>query len=133
MLAKTNRNDAAGPASLVRTGWFRQVHVKTAYGHVVHAEPATRTLLARMRCDLENQIRGVLQTYGLIVGKAPRRLVKRADEIVAEELVAKPELAGQVESLLAMRASVAERIAAIDPGPGEDQGRLPSAQHPPRS
>ena len=114
MLAKTDRNDAAGLAQLVRTGWFRQVHVKAESSHVVRAELATRTLLVRMRCDLENQIRGVLKTFGLVIGKAPSRLVKRAHEIVADELATKPELASLVESLLAMRASVVERIEALD-------------------
>ena len=56
MLAnKTDRNDAAGIAQLVRTGWFRQVHVKAEASHAVRAELATRTLLVRMRCDLENR------------------------------------------------------------------------------
>jgi transposase len=114
MLAKTDRNDAAGLAQLVRTGWFRQVHVKAESSHVVRAELATRTLLVRMRCDLENQIRGVLKIFGLVVGKAPSRLVKRAHEIVADALCAKPELASLVESLLAMRASIVERIAELD-------------------
>ena len=71
MLAKTDRNDpgahaarrvgwwAAAIAQLVRTGWFHQVHVKAEASHAVRAELATRTLLVRMRCDLENQIRGV--------------------------------------------------------------------------
>ena len=44
MLAKTDRNDAAGLAQLVRTGWFRQVHVKAESSHAVRAELATRTL-----------------------------------------------------------------------------------------
>jgi len=105
---------AAGIAQLVRTGWFRQVHVKAETSHAVRAELATRTLLVRMRCDLENQIRGVLKTFGLIVGKSPSRLVKRAHELVADELAEKPDFASLVESLLAMRADVVERIAAID-------------------
>ena len=67
-----------------------------------------------MRCDLENQIRGVLKTFGLVIDKAPSQLVKRAHEIVADELATKPELASLVESLLAMRASVVERIEALD-------------------
>ncbi|MDF1587000.1 IS110 family transposase, partial [Marinimicrococcus flavescens] len=86
MLAKTDRNDAAGIAQLVRTGWFRQVHVKAETSHAVRAELATRTLLVRMRCDLENQIRGLLKTFGLVVGKAPSRLAKRAHEIIVDEL-----------------------------------------------
>ena len=114
MLAKTDRNDAAGIAQLVRTGRFRQLHIKAESSHVVRAELATRTLLVRMRCDLGNQIRGVLKTFGLVVGKAPSRLVKRAHEIVADGLAAKPELASLVASLLAMRASIVERIDALD-------------------
>lgn len=114
MLAKTDRNDAAGIAQLVRTGWFRQVHIKAEASHAVRAELATRTLLVRMRCDLENQIRAVLKIFGLVVGKAPGRLVKRAHEIVADELAANPTFANLVESLLATRAGIAERIAALD-------------------
>ena len=67
-----------------------------------------------MRCDLESQIRGVLKTFGPGIGKAPSRLVKRAREIVADELAAKPELASLVGSLLAMRARVVERIGGLD-------------------
>ena len=90
------------------------MHIKAESSHVVRAELATRTLLVRMRCDVENQIRGVLKTFGLIIGKAPSRLVKRAHEIVADELATKPELASLVESLLAMRASIVDRIEALD-------------------
>jgi transposase len=114
MLAKTDRNDAAGIAQLVRTGWFRQVHIKAESSYVVRAELATRTLLVRMRCDVENQIRGVLKIFGLVVGKAPSRLAKRAAEIVGDELAAKPELSNLVQSLLAMRASIVERIEELD-------------------
>jgi transposase len=114
MLAKTDRNDAAGIAQLVRTGWFRQVHVKAEASHAVRAELATRTLLVRMRCDLENQIRGVLKTFGLVIGKAPSRLVKRAHEILADELAEKPEFASLVQTLLAVRADIVDQIAALD-------------------
>lgn len=114
MLAKTDRNDAAGIAQLVRTGWFRQVHVKAETSHAVRAKLATRTLLVRMRCDLENEIRGLLETFGLMVGKAPGRLAKRAHQIVTDELADKPAFASLVESLLAMRADVVERIAGLD-------------------
>ena len=51
---------------------------------------------------------------GLVIGKAPSRLVKRAHEIVADELAAKPELATLAATLLGMRASVVERIEALD-------------------
>jgi len=112
---------AAGIAQLVRTGWFRQVHVKAEASHAVRAELATRTLLVRMRCDLENQIRGVLKTFGLVVGKSPSRLVKRAYELVADELAEKPDFASLVESLLPRSANgrtAGEDGAGGAPAPG---------------
>src|SRR3954453_21103233 len=39
-----DRNDAAGIAQLVRTGWFRQAHDKAKASHAMRAELATRTL-----------------------------------------------------------------------------------------
>jgi transposase len=114
MAAKTDRNDAAGIAQLVRTGWFRRVHMKAEASHVVRATLATRTLLVRMRCDLENQIRGVLKIFGLVIGKAPSRLARRAAEIADDELAAKPELASLVRTLLAMRSAVLEHIGELD-------------------
>ena len=45
---KSDRNDAAGIARIMQTGWFKEVRVK----------------------DLENQIRGLLKNLGLVIGRA---------------------------------------------------------------
>ena len=45
---------------------------------------------------------------------APSRLAERAHEIVAYEPADRPEFASLVETLLAMRADVIERIAGLD-------------------
>jgi transposase len=64
-LNKTDRNDAAGLAQLVRMGWYREVQVKQLAAHGDAALLAGRALLVRQRCELENQIRGLLKNFGL--------------------------------------------------------------------
>jgi transposase len=64
-LNKTDRNDAAGLAQLMRMGWYREVQVKQLGAHGDGALLASRALLVRQRCELENQIRGLLKNFGL--------------------------------------------------------------------
>jgi transposase len=45
MANKTDRNDAAGLAQIVRTGWFRQVQVRSGASYIVRAQLAARTTL----------------------------------------------------------------------------------------
>jgi transposase len=111
---KTDRNDAAGIAQIVRTGWFRQVHVRSEASYVVRARLAARTTLVRQRCEVDNQIRGVLKTFGIVIGKAPGGLRKRAAEIAGDELAHQPELAQLVRMLLALRETLCDRIADLD-------------------
>jgi transposase len=65
---KTDRNDARGLAQIMRTGWFKAVHVKS------HGSQKLRVLLQSRRClldkrlDIERQIRGALKTFGIKVG-----------------------------------------------------------------
>src|SRR5436853_976042 len=59
-LNKTDRNDAAGLAQLMRVGWYREVQVKQLAAHGDGALLASRALLVRQRCELENQIRGLM-------------------------------------------------------------------------
>ena len=66
---KTDRNDAAGLAQVMRTGWYKEVRVKSLDSHGIRALLNGRALLVRVRRDLENQIRGLLKNVGLIIGK----------------------------------------------------------------
>jgi len=65
---KTDRNDARGIAHIMRTGWFKVVHVKS------HASQKLRVLLNNRRCllekrlQIENQVRGTLKVFGLKTG-----------------------------------------------------------------
>ena len=114
MPAKTDRNDAVGLAQIVRTGWCKSVHVKSASSHEVRALLATRSQFVQIRCDLENQIRGVLRTFGIVFGKRVGGFAKRAEEIVSGELDASPTIRTVVESLMKARADILAQIRALD-------------------
>jgi transposase len=111
---KTDRNDAAGLAQVMRTGWYREAHVKSGPSHLARALLASRALLVGMRGDIANQIRGLLKTFGVILGKPKGGFRKKAGEITAADLAESPELARLVETLLAARDEVSRRIAALD-------------------
>src|SRR6201996_9567212 len=59
-LNKTDQNDAEGLAQIMRTGWFRSVHVKSFETHRARALLGARAQLVGMTTRLSNHIRGVL-------------------------------------------------------------------------
>jgi transposase len=67
---KSDRNDAAGIARIMQTGWYREVQAKSPDSHATRALLNSRALLVRIQHDLENQVRGLLKISGLIVGRA---------------------------------------------------------------
>ena len=69
---KSDANDAEGLAQLARTGWYREVYVKSADAHVIRAHLLARRQIAKARRDFENQIRALLRVFGLKVGAVAR-------------------------------------------------------------
>ena len=69
---KSDRNDAAGIARIMQTGWFKEVRVKDLDCHAVKALLASRALLVKIKRDLENQVRGLLKNLGLVIGRAAK-------------------------------------------------------------
>ena len=65
---KTDQNDAEGLAHIVRTGWYRSVHVKSLDAHRTRALLGARAQLVGMTTRLSNHIRGVLKTFGMLPG-----------------------------------------------------------------
>ncbi len=83
-LNKSDRNDARGLAQIVRTGWYREVMVKSMDSQLVRSLLTTRAQLVHMRVDLANQIRGVLKPFGLVAGKGSGQpFVERVRTLVA--------------------------------------------------
>jgi transposase len=73
-LVKTDRRDARGIAQLLRMGWFRPVHAKTASARERRVLLGARDTLVRRTRDLDNSVRGLLRGFGL---RPPRLLRER--------------------------------------------------------
>ena len=84
MVVKTDRKDARGIAQLLRMGWFRPVHRKSADAQEVRALLVGRKLLQGKLRDVELSIRGILRGFGLKVGEISKgRFAARIRELVA--------------------------------------------------
>jgi transposase len=96
-LNKTDHNDAEGLAQVVRTGWYRAVHVKSLEAHQARSLLGARAQLVGMRTRLANMIRGVLKTFGILPG-SERGM--RFDRRVERAMDGSPEVAAIVHPLL---------------------------------
>ena len=83
MTVKTDRRDARGIAQLLRLGWYRPVHAKSASAQEVRALLTARKFIQAKLLDIESGIRGVLRGFGLKVGPISRgRFEARILELV---------------------------------------------------
>jgi transposase len=73
MVVKTDRKDARGIAQLIRMGWFRAVHAKSASSQELRALLTARRLLLDKLRDVELSVRGILRGFGLKLGKVTQR------------------------------------------------------------
>ncbi|MBI1220937.1 MAG: IS110 family transposase [Rhodobacteraceae bacterium] len=111
---KTDHRDARGLAQIVRTGWFKAVQIKSHAAYVNRALLTAREALVGMRVRLENEIRGLLKTFGIMFGKRVGGFRRRAEDIIARELAVAPELLPIFEALMQARHDILARIAALD-------------------
>src|ERR671932_614758 len=72
MIVKTDRKDARGIAQLLRMGWFRPVHCKSAPAQEVRALLVGRKQLQAKMRDVELSLRGLLRGFGLKVGEVSK-------------------------------------------------------------
>src|SRR5471032_1212493 len=108
---KSDRNDAAGIARIMQTGWFKEVRVKDLDSHAVRALLASRALLVKIKRDLENQVRGLLKNLGLVIGRATFNVFAvRAEELIER----RPKLIAAIRPLLEARNAVGEQVSELD-------------------
>ena len=108
---KSDRNDAAGIARIMQTGWFKQVRVKDLDSHAVKALLASRALLVKIKRDLENQVRGLLKNLGLVIGRAKFNVfTMRAEELIE----GRSELVAAVRPLLEARQAIEQQVDDLD-------------------
>ena len=108
---KNDRNDARGLAQIMRTGWYRAVHIKSKESRWLASLLASRELLVATRRNLENQVRGLLKTTGIRLGKVSSGHFQAAVETAAES---RPTLAAVLRPLLLARAEVVKQLAGIE-------------------
>ena len=112
MRNKTDRNDARGLAQILRTGWYRTVHVKSIESHQVRALLSSRKMILTKCIDLENELRGLLKVFG--VRLPPRVGHGGFDELVRPKVLALPEVAKCLVPLLDARVVLYRTYLQLD-------------------
>jgi transposase len=93
----------------VRTGWYREIAVKSVDSQLIRSLLTTRAQLVRMRVDLANQIRGVLKPFGLVAGKGGGQPFM--DRV--RQLVANGPLQEVAEALLSAWQAISDQIGTL--------------------
>lgn len=107
---KTDRNDARSIAQLVRSGWFKSVHVKSVESQELRTLLTSREFLVNKVRDHENEIRGALRPFGLKVGHVGAgAFAGRVRELIAD----RPRLALCMEAALTTREVLMKQLAAL--------------------
>ncbi len=107
---KTDRNDARALAQIMRTGWYRQVHVKSRQCRLWRSLlVARRTVLNEMR-SIENVVRAVLRESGIKLG-TPGRAAFAAR--VRERAGGDTHVMQLVAPLLAILATMMAQLARL--------------------
>jgi transposase len=108
---KTDQNDAEGFAQVMRTGWYRSVHVKSLDAHRARALLGATAQLVGMTTRLSNHIRGVIKTFGLLpVAMRGMPFDKRVEALLA----GRDDVAPIVRPMLAAWRQLREQIARFD-------------------
>jgi transposase len=107
---KTDRNDARGLAQIVRTGWYRAVHVKSPACRSWRALLAARRLVLNKMRDVENGLRALLREAGLKLGRPARKeFAARVRELIGADAA----LSASAEPLLVVIAAMAGELAQL--------------------
>jgi transposase len=103
MTVKTDRKDARGIAQLLRMGWYRPVHAKSAPCKDIRALLVGRKLLQGKLLDVELSIRGILRGYGLKVGEVSRgRFEARIRELTAGHAILETVIGAMLAARMAL-------------------------------
>jgi transposase len=112
---KSDRADAEALAQLARTGWYREVHIKSEASDRLRLLLGARERMIRIRKDIEAQARGVLKTYGIRLGPVARRRERAGfREQLQAATAGDPILEAVAASLIAVHEVACAEAAAIE-------------------
>jgi len=121
---KSDKSDAEGLAHLARSGWYREVHVKSEVSDRLRTLIGARDRLLRIRRDIEGHVRGVLKTYGIrlapVTSARNRAGFRDQVQAVAEgdpvlEVVAASFIVAH-ETICCERAAIEEQLVTLARG-----------------
>lgn len=108
---KTDRNDARGLAHIMRTGWFKEVHVKSHQSQKLRVLLGNRRCLLDKRLDIDSQIRGTLKVFGLKTGSVtPAKYEQRIRELIQDD----EELQLYIFPMLEVRRHLIQQCNALE-------------------
>jgi transposase len=109
---KTDANDALGLAQVVRTGWYREIAIKSMDAHRLRMLIVARSQLVGQRQSIANTIRGLMKTFGLVIPRGCKGVFStRVREAGGEGNAA---LMAIIEPLLAAWQALREQTAVFD-------------------
>jgi transposase len=108
---KTDRNDARGLAHIMRTGWYKAVHLKSHQSQRLRVVLGNRRCLLEKRLDIDSQIRGTLKVFGLKTGKVtPAKYEQRIRELVQND----EELQAYIFPMLEVRRHLIQQCNILE-------------------
>ncbi len=84
MRNKTDKHGARGIAQLLRSGWYRRVHVKSMESHRIRMLLASRKAVLSKCINLENEIPGLFKVFGI---KLPPKLGHGAFDAQVRDII----------------------------------------------
>jgi transposase len=112
---KSDRSDAEALAQLARTGWYREVHIKSEESDRLRLLLSARERLIRIRMDIEGQARGILKTFGIQLGPVRAGWSRRNFRDQLSKIVSgDPILEAVFASLIAVHETVCHQATDLD-------------------
>jgi len=107
---KTDQTDAQALAHIMRTGWYREVHIKSETSYRLRLLLTMRRNLKRKFRDIENSIRHSIKAFGIRLGSVSRG---HFADMVRGEIAHDPLLRAMIEPMLEVRAVMWEQYTRL--------------------
>jgi len=109
---KTDKNDAEGLAQLLRTGWYKQVHVKREDTQEMKCWLEARETAKHKQQDAKNAIRGLVKPFGILLPSGSgREWTQAVRERLKKE---RPGVSAVLKPLIAVYEALCDAMAEYD-------------------